>query len=76
MVVLYEIKEDGSIGDILDVHNPQKEFNAQTQRKHSKLHSIYLDKKTGIYFVFDKGLDKVYTYKIKNNKLKIEAFIP
>lgn len=70
LVVLYEIKEDGSIGDILDVHNPQKEFNAQTQRKHSKLHSIYLDKKTGIYFVFDKGLDKVYTYKIKNNKLK------
>lgn len=69
IVVLYEISEDGSIGKVLDMHIPQHEFDKETQRKHSKLHSIYLDKKTNIYFVFDKGLDKVYTYKIEDNKL-------
>ena len=69
-VVLYALKEDGSIGNVLDIHVPQKEFDKKTQRKHSKLHSIYLDSKTNLYFVFDKGLDKVYTYKIVDNKLQ------
>ena len=68
-VVLYAIKEDGSVGEVLDVHIPQKEFDKTVQRKHSKLHSIYVDPKTNLYFVFDKGLDKVYTYKVENEKL-------
>ena len=69
IVVLYATYEDGSIGKILDMHIPQHEFDAKIQRKHSKLHSVYLDKKTNLYFVFDKGLDKVYTYKIEKDKL-------
>ena len=69
IVVLYAVNEDGSVGKVLDIHNPQKEFDKGTQRKHSKLHSIYQDKKTGLYFVSDKGLDKVYTYKVENDKL-------
>lgn len=69
-VVLYATKEDGSVGKVLDVHIPQKEFDNTVRRKHSKLHSIYLDPKSDLYFVFDKGLDKVYTYKVENEKLQ------
>lgn len=68
-LVLYEINEDGSIGrtkDLYKVHGHGKLPGQDMPHLHSVVQSLH----TGIFFVCDKGCNKVYSFKVENGQLQ------
>lgn len=65
-IVLFRLHDDGSINKLTDFA-----YHEPNQEKCSLLHSVYKQPDGNIFVVFDKGLDRVYTYKIdyENEKL-------
>ncbi|MCD7957152.1 MAG: lactonase family protein [Lachnospiraceae bacterium] len=68
--VLFEIKEDGSLGDACDVQIV-KGLDPVGIHAIPHLHSVVADPSGELYTVCDKGLDRIYTYRIdrENGKL-------
>jgi len=69
-LVLFRLNSDGSIGNICDVSITQGE-GVSGKHTISHQHSITTDPTGKLYFICDKGTDKVYTYHIdrENGKL-------
>ena len=62
--VLFALNEDGTVGKALDAvwHAPEGE-------KTSLLHSVYCVPGSDILVIFDKGLDRIYSYAVRRNRL-------
>jgi 6-phosphogluconolactonase (cycloisomerase 2 family) len=69
-VVLFRIGKDGLPGEVLDVsiHQGNGKPGSHTV---SRMHSVTCDPDGELFFICDKGLDYVYTYRIdkENNRL-------
>ncbi|MCC8027930.1 MAG: lactonase family protein [Clostridium sp.] len=69
-VVLFYINDDGSLGDACDVHIVNRsDKNGLPVIPH--LHSVKPDPTGELYVVCDKGLDRIYTFKINREKQKL-----
>lgn len=67
-VILFEVRDDGTIGEILDVK--QHEGSGPTRKQMiPHPHSVAEAPEGGIYAICDKGNDTVYTYKIADDRL-------
>lgn len=69
-VVLIRLKEDGSLGEVCDVvlHTGLSESAWQV---HAHPHSVVGDANGEIFFVCDKGLDRIFSYQINREKGKL-----
>lgn len=69
-VVVFRLKEDGSLGEICDVSTIKGEYFGN-HYKRPRQHCICADPKGDIYVVSDKGLNRLYTYRLdrENGKL-------
>ena len=69
-VVLFRICEDGSLGDICDVHIVQGDGPSGPHML-PHLHSVVADPSGELFLVCDKGLDKIFSFAIdrENGKL-------
>lgn len=78
-VTLFRINQDGSLGDICDVSiiEPGGVSGPHTC---AHLHSVIPNPAYDLFFVCDKGLDKIYTYRIDRERGKLwrmdEASVP
>lgn len=85
-LVLFRINADGSIGDVCDTNvisrsdgnDPLSQRNVDPVSGHiqlvrviSRLHSVVSDPEKKIFAVCDKGMDRVYIYKIDSNHGKL-----
>lgn len=69
-VLLYELREDGSIGALADVY----EVPGHDQKgKHTfpHLHCVVPDPQGGWFIVCDKGLDKIYCFAVDAQRKKL-----
>lgn len=65
-VVLFELNADGSIGRAVDYH-----CHAARDGKASLLHSVYRMPGSDLLIVCDKGLDQIYSYRIRKGRLEL-----
>ena len=77
-LILYRVNDDGSIGDICDVcivpgndKVVQYPHSARAVNGIPHLHSVMPDPTGELYVVCDKGVDKVYSFKIDRENGKI-----
>ncbi len=69
-LLLYRLKEDGSIGEIADVYEvPGHDKRGEHAFPH--LHCVIPDPESRFFIVCDKGLDKIYSFSIDYEKEKI-----
>ncbi|MCD8106146.1 MAG: lactonase family protein [Lachnospiraceae bacterium] len=74
VVMLIEVKEDGSLGEVLDVkdHNPPEiSFNAQGRGMSAHPHSATRSPSGKLYAVCDKGTGRLYMYQIDYEKKQL-----
>lgn len=69
-VVLFRVNDDGSLGEICDVSIIAAE-GVSGVHTCAHLHSVITNSTCEIFFVCDKGLDKIYTYRIDREKGKL-----
>ncbi len=78
-VVLFRINEDGSLGEICDVSIIESEGVAGPHTC-GHLHCVVPDPTYSLFFVCDKGLDKIYSFQLDREKGKLrrmdEAELP
>ena len=82
-LVMFRIQEDGSLGDVCDVaitegtggKDPRSQVNVDPVSGHiqlveviSRLHSVVKSPSGGVFAVCDKGMDRIYTYRIDYEK--------
>lgn len=69
-LVLFRLNQDGSLGEICDVYETLPE-SGDTQHPVSHQHCAVADPSGEIYIVCDKGLDRLYSFRIdrRNGKL-------
>lgn len=85
-LVLFRIEEDGSLGEVCDVNftpgghgkDPNTQVNVDPVTNHiqlvrviSRQHAIVSDPSSDVFALMDKGMDKVYTYKLDREKGKL-----
>lgn len=63
-VVLFRINDDGSVGEAVDYYVPKDEGG-----RTPLLHSVYNIPDTDLILVCDKGSDKVYCFRIEDEKI-------
>ncbi|HCK87385.1 MAG TPA: hypothetical protein DHW39_01100 [Erysipelotrichaceae bacterium] len=63
-IVLFRIESDGRIGGCIDYIVPKDEGD-----KVPLLHSVYNIPKTDLFIICDKGLDRIYTYRLQDEQL-------
>ncbi len=69
-LLLYRLEENGDIGPIVDVFAvPGKDVEGGHKFPH--MHCVVPDQKKDYFIVCDKGLDKIYSFKIDYEKEKI-----
>ncbi|MDR0270270.1 lactonase family protein [Paenibacillus sp.] len=66
-ISLVELKEDGSVGSVLDIRNHQ----GQSPEQKSHVHSSFYSPDQRFLFVCDLGLDTIYTYRIDRKEEKL-----
>ncbi|MCJ8011584.1 lactonase family protein [Paenibacillus sp. KQZ6P-2] len=66
-VSLVELKEDGTIGRVLDI----QEHKGQQQEQKSHVHSSFYSPDQRFLFVCDLGLDTIFTYRIDESEGKL-----
>lgn len=72
-LVMFEICEDGMIGNILDLHKHQGKGGINVHGQVcSHLHSVNFDKSGKWVLVCDKGTDSIYVYRINREKNLLE----
>lgn len=69
-LVLLKVEKDGSLGKVCDVALYDGLTDAPGQ-VHAHLHSVMADPKGKIFFSCDKGLDRIYSYKIDKERGRI-----
>lgn len=69
-LLLYRLEENGDIGPILDVFEIHGR-DVEGGLKFPHLHCVVPDREKNYYIVCDKGLDKVYSFKIDYGREKI-----
>ncbi|MCD7790493.1 MAG: lactonase family protein [Bacteroides thetaiotaomicron] len=69
-VVLFHINSDGSIGDICDVSIHEGE-GPHGIHMTSHLHSVVSDPSGEVFVICDKGLDRIYSYKVDRKDEKL-----
>lgn len=85
-LVLFRIEEDGSLGEVCDVSltpgtggkDPRSQVNVDPVSGHiqlveviSRLHSVVASPSGEMLAVCDKGMDRIYTYRIDREKGKL-----
>ena len=68
IIDLFEIHEDGTIGDILDV---AYHFGESVRRLHPHPHCAVMSPSDSFVVVCDKGNDRIYTYSIDREREKL-----
>lgn len=71
-LVLFRMEENGCVGDICDVYVKTGDERPGAHSM-SHMHSVSCDRQGRIFFVCDKGTDKVYTFTIDREKEKLIA---
>ncbi len=86
-IVMFRILEDGSLGEACDVavnpgtggNDPRSQVNVDPVSGHiqlveviSRLHSVVASPSGKIFVVCDKGMDRVYTYRINYESERLE----
>lgn len=69
-LLLYRVEENGDIGPIVDAFEVNG-FNQDGEYRFPHLHCVVPDQEKNYYIVCDKGLDKVYSFKIDYENEKI-----
>lgn len=69
-VVVFRLNGDGSIGDICDVSLIKGQWNGKNH-KVPRQHCICADPSGELYVVCDKGLDRLYTYRLDREEGRI-----
>lgn len=69
-VVVFRLEDDGRIGEICDVHVIKGEFTEKGYRS-PRQHCICADPAGELYVVCDKGLDRLYTYRLDRETGKL-----
>lgn len=85
-LVMFHVNEDGSLGSIADIavtegtggHGPNSQRNVDPVSGHiqlvqviSRLHSVVASPSGNMLAVCDKGMDRIYTYRIDREKGKL-----
>ncbi len=65
-IVLFNLDKDHRIDRAIDFRLHEKEGN-----KRSMLHAVYRIPESDRFVIFDKGLDRIYSYEIDNGKLQL-----
>jgi 6-phosphogluconolactonase (cycloisomerase 2 family) len=76
-LVLFRLNDDGGIGDICDMHiMPADDIPENNTASH--LHSIIPDPSGRLWLACDKGMDRIYSYRLdtETEKLKFLAATP
>lgn len=68
-IVLYALKDNGEIGEVLDIFKVEG-HGVLPKQPMPFLHSVVQSKNTGLFFVCDKGCNKVYAFRIRGGKLE------
>jgi 6-phosphogluconolactonase len=70
-VVLFRLNKDGTFGEVCDVSITRGEGSAIGPHAFSRQHSVVADPTSELFAICDKGLDKIYTYRLdrENGKL-------
>lgn len=70
-VILYRVKDDGSLGEVCDVYTFPSDDKVPSDPKNPRyaggiphMHSVVADPSGELYIICDKGVDKVYSFKI------------
>ena len=86
-LVLFRIREDKGLGEICDVeitegtggHDPRSQVNVDPVSGHiqlveviSRLHSVVKNPSGKVFAVCDKGMDRIYTYRLNDEKECLE----
>jgi 6-phosphogluconolactonase (cycloisomerase 2 family) len=69
-LVLFRLNEDGSLAEVSDVYISEGN-GGKSKKPRSRQHSIISSPDGDIFFVCDKGIDKIYTFKLDREKGKI-----
>lgn len=69
-LLLYRLEENGDIGSIVDVFEVHGK-DVEGGHKFPHMHCVVPDQEKNYYIVCDKGLDKIYSFKIDYGKEKI-----
>lgn len=70
VVNLFEVKEDGSIGELMDIVK-HTGSGIRPQQKHARPHCVIKSPVDNVFAVCDKGNDSIYFYRLVDDKLTL-----